>query len=140
MHQQVRLRIQNLKGLRQLGKEHEDPKTLLDLSPAEIRNLEQQHPPSQYALRLEALGDDDLTMEATKARDWLLQILDCHDTVLGREQQLQVLTRAVQKELAGQGKEHSEVEALYFALTKEELSTPMDRQKCIQTELIVPLL
>lgn len=129
MLQQVRLRIRNLRSLRKLGKEHDNPKSLLDLSPAEIRNLEQQLPPSQDALRLENLDNDELTLEAAKARDWLLQILGCHDTVLAREQQMQVLTRAVQKELAGKGEERTEIEALYFALTNEELATPKDRLK-----------
>lgn len=124
---QVRLRMRNLQGLGTSKQEREN-KSIVDLTPSEIRSLSQQcNPSSSPLLRLHTLSDAEVLEQVNNARDWLLSVLQYHSHLLLREGELRMLRSAVEKQLTGRQETWSEKERLYMTLTDQSLASPRDR-------------
>ncbi|KAF1941031.1 hypothetical protein EJ02DRAFT_455470 [Clathrospora elynae] len=128
VYQRVRLRMRNLRGLRNFGQEHNNPQSVLSMTPEVIRKFNQQHLlGSPGSSRITTLTDDELEQEASQARPWLFGLFDCHERLLDREHQMRMFRLAVEKQMAGCSDHWSEMERLYMALTDYELGTPEER-------------
>ncbi|KAH7396263.1 hypothetical protein BKA66DRAFT_606147 [Pyrenochaeta sp. MPI-SDFR-AT-0127] len=128
VYQLVRLRMRNLRVLRQFRQEHQNLEATLVGTVGNLRKFDKQHLPGpSQSPRSVALSDDEIMEEAARAQNWLLKLLSCHDRLLSREGEIRMFRCAVEKEIAGQREKWSEMERLYMALTDNELTSPQTK-------------
>lgn len=136
MYRCVRTRLRNLNDVRKLVRKDGSLRNLFEISREVVSQLGEQHQsPSSHGTfpSAETSNHDVLHEEALQARDWLYQVLTCHDKLLGREHEMRMLRIAVEKERAGQNEDWTEKEQLYMALTDPELADAKDRLKAAFT-------
>jgi hypothetical protein len=133
VHQTVLTRVRNLNDMRKLFHKHQTLKHILEVSPDSLRDILQQHtkPPSEVS-RLVTLADVAVAQEeATRARDWVLDVLTCHFCLKmqSRQHDVSLLTKAVEKEAIGEKEILSAKESFYLAVTDPELTDTIERLK-----------
>jgi hypothetical protein len=74
-------------------------------------------------------ADGERAKPVAQAQNWLLEVLNCHESLLNREQELKMFRRAVQKDMLGRRSQWTELEQLYMALSDHTISSIKERYK-----------
>ncbi|KAF2852061.1 hypothetical protein T440DRAFT_467293 [Plenodomus tracheiphilus IPT5] len=130
IHNHLQARMKDLVAVRKFRQNHSSLNSAYTLAipVEEIRTLEQRQLLSTgNPSRLKTLSDIEVQEQVGKARDWLFDILDCHDLMFDREHNMRMFKSAVERDFAGRQDSWSERERIYMALTDPAIPTPEDR-------------